>query len=194
MGFGRRSGGWSSPGKKTVGYKERDPQQRKAYLRLRERYRRRGKEFVYIDESGFAPTVTRRYAYAPKGQRVYGLCSGHRRPRTSLLAARIGQTFTAPCLFAGTCNTLLFNAWLEKELCPLLNDTHVVVMDNVPFHKSPTTSRLLHRQRATLLFLPPYSPDLNPIEHDFAAIKKIREYHAHDSLDHLIATYKYCGP
>lgn len=176
-----------------VGYRERDPQKRKVYLRLRERYHRRGREFVYVDESGFAPTVTRRYAYAPKGQRVYGLRSGQRRPRTSLIAARMGQTFAAPLLFAGSCNTALFNAWLAKELCPLLNDTHVVVMDNVPFHKSATTHTLITTTGATLLFLPPYSPDLNPIEHDFATLKKLREYHEYDTLDHLIQTYKYQG-
>jgi transposase len=67
---GMHCSGWSSPGKETPGYKERAPQQRKAYLRLRARYARRGKTFVYIDESGFAPAVTRRFAYAPKGQRV----------------------------------------------------------------------------------------------------------------------------
>jgi hypothetical protein len=114
-----------------TGYRERDLTPRKAYLRLRERYVRRGKEFVYIDESGFEPVVTRGYAYAPRGQRVYGLISGHRRPRTSLIAARIGKTFEVPFLFEGTCNTPLFNHWLEKEPCPLLNDTHVIVMDNV---------------------------------------------------------------
>lgn len=173
-----------------MGYKERDPHKRKAYLRLRDRYRRRGKEFVYVDESGFAPTVTRRYAYAPKGQRVAGRCSGHRRPRTSLLAARIGQTFAAPLLFEGTCNTSLFNAWLAYELCPLLNATHVVIMDNVPFHKGAHTHALLKATGATLLFLPPYSPDLNPIEQDFAALKKRREYNEHATLDHLISTYK----
>ena len=95
---------------------------RKAYLRLRERYRRRGKEFGYLDESGFEPFVTRRYAYAPKGQRVYGLISGHKRPRTSLLAARIGRTFEAPLLLEGTCNADVFNTWLEDHLCPLWND------------------------------------------------------------------------
>jgi transposase len=188
-----RCNGWSSPGKKTPGYKERDPHQRKAYLRLRERYARRGKTFIYIDESGFAPAVTRRFAYAPKGQRVSGLISGHRRPRTSLLAARIENTFAAPVLFAGTCNTPLFNAWLEQQLCPLLHDQHVVVMDNVPFHKSAKTKTLIHATGATLLFLPPYSPDFNPIEHDFATLKRLREYNEHQSLDTLIKTYKYQG-
>lgn len=185
-----RCSGWACPGKKTIGYRERDPQKRKASLRLRERYRRRGKEFVYIDESGFAPTVTRRYAYAPKGQRVYGLSAGARRPRTSLLAARVGNTFTAPLLFEGTCNTTVFNAWLEKALCPLLHGTHIVMMDNGTHHKSAKTKALIHATGATLLFLPPYSPDLNPLEHDFAAIKRQREYNEHEPLDHIIKRYQ----
>ena len=173
-----------------MGYKERSLRKRKAYLRLRERYARRGKEFVYIDESGFDPSVTRRYAYAPRGERVYGLRSGHRRPRTSLLAARIGTHLAAPLLFEGTCNTAVFNRWLETQLCPLLNAKQVVVMDNVPFHKSARTRELIERKGATPLFLPPYSPDLNPIEHDFATIKRIREYREHTTLDAIIRAYK----
>ncbi len=151
---------------------------------------RRGKEFVYIDESGFEPTVTRRYAYARKGKRVYGLTSGHRRPRTSLLAARIGKRLAAPILFDGSCDTAVFTWWLETQLCPLLNDTHVVIMDNAPFHKSSKTQELIESKAATLLFLPPYSPDLNPIENDFAIIKRLREYNAHATLDMIIGAYK----
>lgn len=188
-----RCSGWDCPGKKTVGYRERDPNKRKAYLRLRERYARRGKVFVYVDESGFAPAVTRRYAYAPKGQRVYGLRSGQRQPRTSLLAARIESTFTAPLLFDGSCTTALFNAWLAHALCPLLHRDHVVVMDNAPFHKSALTHALITGTGATLLFLPPYSPDFNPIEHDFASLKKIWEYNEQVTLDHLLQTYKSSG-
>lgn len=173
-----------------TGYGERDTLQRKAYLRLRERYRRRGKEVVYIDESGFEPSVTRRYAYAPKGRRVYGLISGHRRPRTSLMAARMPQGFQAPLLFEGTCSAELFNQWLENELCPLLNENHVVVMDNLPFHKGLKTRELIESKGATLLFLPPYSPDLNLIENDFATIKKIREYNELETLDNIIKLYQ----
>lgn len=172
-----------------MGYTERSQRKRKAYLRLRERYTRRGKEFVYVDESGFEPTITRQYAYAPKGRRVYGRRSGHRRPRTSLIAARIGTRFTAPLLFDGTCNTAVFNCWLDTQLCPRLNATQVVVMDNVPFHKSAKTRELIERTGATLLFLPPYSPDLTPIEHDFATLKRLREYNEHATLDSLIHAY-----
>lgn len=121
--------------KKTLGDKARDPQHRKAYLHLRERYRRRGKEFVYSAESGFAPCVTRHYAYAPTGRRVYGLRSGQRRPRTSLVAAPIADALTAPLLFEGHCNTALFTTWLQAQLCPLWHSNPVVVMDNVPFHQ-----------------------------------------------------------
>ena len=176
--------------KKTMGYKERSLIKRKAYLRLRERYIRRGKEFVYLDESGFDPAVTRRCAYAPKGERVYGLPSGQRRPRTSLIAARIGPHFAAPLLCEGTCDTAVFNRWLETQLCPLLNDNQVVVMDNVPFHKSARTRELIESKASTLLFLPSYSPDLNPIEHDFATLKRICEYNEHATLDTIISAYK----
>jgi transposase len=185
--------GWRSPGKKTLGYKERDERKRQAYLCLHERYRRQGKEFVYVDESGFAPDVTRRYAYAPKGQRVYGLVSGQRRPRTSLIAARIGPSLQAPLLFEGSCTTALFTAWLAQELCPQLHSNPGVVMDNAAFHKSALTQALITGIGATLLFLPPYSPDLNPIEHDFATLKRQREYRDHESLDTLVQTYQSFG-
>lgn len=173
-----------------IGYQERSLMQRKSFLRLRERFARRGKTFVYVDESGFAPCVTRRYAYALKGKRVYGLIGGRRRPRTSLIAARIGKQFEAPFLFEGPCNRDVFNGWLERQLCPLLGEDHIVVMDNVPFHKGKNTADLIHRTGATLLFLPPYSPDLNPIEHDFAVLKKRREYAQDETLDNIIKTYK----
>jgi putative transposase len=173
-----------------MGYHERDPQQRKRFLRLRERFLRRGKQPVHIDECGFAPSTARRYAYAPKGHRVEGLVSGHRRPRTSLLAARVDGRLEEPLLFEGTCDTVVFNAWLKTRLCPRLNDHHLVIMDNAAFHKSPETAQLIKETGATLLFLPPYSPDLNPIEHDFSALKKRREYHEHLGIDEIIKAYQ----
>ena len=98
--------------------------------------------------------------------------------------------FKCPWLFEGTCNTQLFNTWLEHEVCSLLNDTYVVILDNVPFHKSAKTRQLIQACGATLLFLPPYSPALNSIEHDFANIKKRREYGQYQSLDEIIAEYQ----
>jgi transposase len=67
----------------------------------------------------------------------------------------------------------------------------VVVMGNVSFHKSANTKELIHATGAPVLFLPPYSPDFNPIAHDFATLKRLREYNEHESLDTLVKTYKY---
>ncbi|MBL8259850.1 MAG: IS630 family transposase [Candidatus Competibacteraceae bacterium] len=175
-----------------MGYAERSAVKRKAFLRLRERYRRRGAVLVYVDESGFARSVTRRHGRALRGQKVYGVCCGRSRPRTSLLAARIeGQGFDCPVLFEGTCTAAVFNRWLETWLVPRLTAHHVVILDNAAFHQSATTRILIEQTGARLLFLPSYSPDLNPIEHDFANLKKRREYHPHLSLDDLVKSYCY---
>ena len=120
---------------------------------------------------------------------MYGVRSGNRRPRTSLIAALTEQRLTAPLLFDGTCNTAIFNAWLKQELCPLLSENTVVVMDNAAFHKSATTRTLIESTGATLLFLPPYSPELNPIEKTFANLKRLRQYNENLSLDTIINAF-----
>ena len=172
-------------------YWQADTMKRRRFLSLRERYARRGKRFVHLDESGFAASTQRTYGYAPVGVRVYGRVSAHSRPRTSLLSARDTQGLIAPILFDGSCNAALFNQWLEEHLTPELTHNDVVIMDNAAFHKTPETRRIIEAAGATLLYLPPYSPDLNPIEHDFAAIKKIREYNHTKTLDEIIKSYKY---
>ena len=187
---GTRCENWQSRIKKRMGYQERDPLRRRRFLRLRERFLRRGKQPVYIDECGFAPSVVRRYGYAPKGQRVAGLVSGHRRPRTSLIAARTDGRRVEPCLFEGTCDTVVFNTWLKTRVCPRLNAHHLVIMDNAAFQKSPETAQLIETTGATLLFLAPYSPDLNPIEQDCAALKKRREYQEQVTRDDIVNAYQ----
>ena len=74
-------------------------------------------------------------------------------------------------------------------LSPLLTDNHVVIMDNASFHKGSETAALIRTSGASLLFLPPYSPELNPIEKDFANIKRIRQYNAETSIDDIIKVY-----
>ena len=96
----------------------------------------------------------------------------------------------ATFLWQGTCNTIIFNLWCKKLLSPLLNKDSVVILDNASFHKSAQTKELVKQTGAKLLFLPPYSPDLNPIEHDFGALKKIREYNHEKSIDEIIRMYK----
>ena len=107
----------------------------------------------------------------------------------SLLHKSRGR-FTAPVLFEGACDALAFNAWLENVLCPLLDASHVVILDNASFHKSQQTEALIAACGASLLFLPPYSPELNPIERDFANIKRKWEYNAEASIDEIVKMYK----
>lgn len=149
-----------------------------------------GKIPVFVDESGFTIECVRQYAYAPRGVCVADKISSNRYRSTTLIAAQIEGRFTAPMLFGGACDTLAFNAWLENVLCPLLNASHVVILDNASFHKSPQTKRLIAACGASLLFLPPYSPELNPIERDFANIKRKWEYNSEASIDEIIKMYK----
>ena len=149
-----------------------------------------GKTPVYVDESGFLTSQLRWYAYAPKGVCVQDKISGsHRYGSTTLIVARIGGSFTAPVLFQGVSDALVFNAWLEHQLCPLLDETHVVIMDNASFHKGSETARLIAETGASLLFLPPYAPELNPIEKDFANIKRRYQYNPETSIEQIIKVY-----
>ena len=148
-----------------------------------------GKKPVYVDETGFRETSFREYAYAPKGICVEDKVPSNRYRSTTLIAARLEGRLTAPVLFAGSCDRIAFNTWLSEMLCPLLDDRHVVILDNATFHKGSETAALIRSCGASLLFLPPYSPELNPIEKDFANIKRIRQYNAEASIDEIIKMY-----
>ncbi|RKU09245.1 hypothetical protein C6501_15550 [Candidatus Poribacteria bacterium] len=175
--------------KKTIGYKERCDTKRAIYRQALAEKKAAGKTIIYADECGFRAESYRHHGYAPKGTPVLGLVSGERTRTTTLLAARIGSTFTAPCLFDGGCDSACFNAWVETYLCPQLCETSVVVLDNAKIHKTLRTRELIEASGAEILFLPPYSPDYNPIEHDFANIKRLREYKADITIDEIINMY-----
>ena len=176
--------------KKTLGYKERCDEKREIYRQALTEKHTAGKKIVYVDECGFRAESYRRHGYAPKGECVFGLISGTRTRTTTLVAARIDSTFTAPCLFDGSCDAACFNAWKpEVYLCPRLSASDVVVLDNAKIHKTLRTRELIEASGAEVLFLPPYSPDYNPIEHDFANIKRLREYNADITIDEVINMY-----
>ena len=145
---------------------------------------------VYLDESGFEPTAYRPSGWACRGHRVAGQRSGNTRPRTSLLAGKCGKRLLAPVLFEGSTNAEWFNAWLEHHLFKELAPHSILIMDNAAFHKTALTRALILQAGHTLLFLPPYSPDYNPIEQDFATIKKRRQYAPLNTpLDEIIRSY-----
>lgn len=129
-------------------------------------------KLVYVDESGVEQFLCRPYAWSIRGCPVYGQISGKRYARESFIAAKMGDKIISPLCYQGTCNTILFNMWIEKMLVPELHAGQIVIMDNAAFHKSVKTKELIEKKGCRLVFLPPYSPDLNPIEKFWANFKR----------------------
>ena len=113
----------------------------------------------------------REYGRAPRGERIYQAVAGKRRERTSIISASQHGKLVAPLVFQGNCNTEVVDTYFAQVLLPVLPPGSVIVLDNARFHQSPTTLKLVEAPGCILLFLPPYSPDLKPIEHLWAAFK-----------------------
>jgi transposase len=115
--------------------------------------------------------MARRYGRADKGARVAAAVPyGHWKTSTFLAALR-NDRITAPCVIDGAVNGHSFRAWIEQVLVPTLAPGDVVVMDNLSSHKVAGVRRAIEARGASLRYLPPYSPDLNPIEQAFAKLK-----------------------
>ena len=139
--------------------------------------------------------------WTKKGREVIGERSGKRKARTSVIAALNGDAMKAPVRFQGTANTNLFLCWIEQFLIPILTPRQTVIMDNASIHKSNKVKELIEKAGCYLMYLPPYSPDLNPIENYCAVlkthIKKIRHKFDDiiDAIDYaLINDKKYLLP
>ena len=130
---------------------------------------------MYFDESGFEETVSRQYAWAPRGTKIYGDVPGRNHKRTNLIMAQRRREWLAPMVFDCSCDAELVEAWLEKMLIPELTQPSVVIMDNASYHHKGRISELLENHGHKMLPLPPYSPDFNNIEQSFAILKKRRE-------------------
>ena len=128
---------------------------------------------VYIDEAGIDKFVTREYGWGQIGSRVHGESSGKRYARESFIAGEINGKIIAPFCYTGTCDSAIFNLWVKDFLLPELIPGTTIVMDNASIHKSDETKKLVKSYKCKILFLPAYSPDLNPIEHLWSRIKSI---------------------
>jgi transposase len=131
---------------------------------------------VYFDESGFASDTHRPHGWAIRGRQVFGRISGKHHGRTNLIMAQRGQDWLAPMLFETSCTYLTVTTWIEKMLLPALRPNSLVIMDNAPFHNKPKIAQLLDAAGHTLMPLPRYSPDFNPIEQAFANLKRQRQF------------------
>jgi transposase len=151
---------------------------------------------VFVDESGIDSYFHREYGWSKKGQLIFGEIAGKRFARESFIAAKNKSHILAPLCFEGTCNTKLFDLWVKQFLVPHLLPGQVVILDNATFHKSAKSRKLIEKAGCRLLFLPPYSPDLNPIEKFWAWFKsKIKQtVHQFSSLSEAIdMTFNNCN-
>ena len=126
---------------------------------------------VFIDESGFTTNMVRRGGRCPIGQRLMAKAPhGHWRTTTFLAALR-HDGLTAPLTLDGPMDGETFRAWTQQFLAPVLKPGDIVIMDNLSAHKVAGIREAIEEAGAHLLYLPPYSPDLNPIEQVFAKFK-----------------------
>jgi transposase len=164
--------------KKTTRYAERNFESRVNFLRILREWVKKNtsRNVVYFDESGFKQESTRSHGWAVRGEKIYGSVSGNNRKTTNLIMAQRAKKWLAPMLFEKSCTHKTVNAWLEQALIPELEEPSLVIMDNAPFHNKAHIQKLLAAHGHTLLPLPKYSPDFNPIEQSFAILKKRRMF------------------
>jgi transposase len=134
--------------------------------------------------------MVRRHGWGPRGERLRATAPhGHWRTLTFLAALRCDR-IEAPCVLDGPINGRLFTAYVEQFLVPTLRPGDLVVMDNLGSHKGRAVRRAIRAAGAHLLFLPPYSPDLNPIEQVFAKLKTLLRKAAERTVE---ATWRRIG-
>jgi len=129
--------------------------------------------FVFVDECSTNIALSPIYARAPKGERAHGKAPRNWGKNVSLVCAIDSEGVKPSMSVEGAVNGKAFEAYVERFLAPTLKRGQIVVMDNLSVHKSRRVQRLVEEAGAALLFLPPYSPDMNPIEEAFSKVKGI---------------------
>ena len=145
---------------------------------------------VFIDETWAKTNMTRTYGRSPLGTRLIEQVPAGRWQTTTFLGAMRAEGFIAPLTVDGAINGPLFRAWVEQCLAPVLRPGDIVVMDNLSSHKVAGVREAIEAAGAELRYLPPYSPDLNPIELAFSKLKKLLRDGAQRTVDKL---WDLCG-
>lgn len=145
---------------------------------------------VFIDETWAKTNMTRTYGRSERGTRLFQSVPYGRWETTTFLGAMRSTGFVAPLCVEGAINGALFQAWVEQHLVRVLRPGDLVVMDNLSSHKGPGVSAAIEAVGATVRYLPPYSPDLNPIELAFSKFKKLLRDGAARTTETL---WRLCG-
>ena len=128
-------------------------------------------KLVFIDETWISTSMTRRYGRAPRGQRCLDSAPHGHWETTTFVGALRRHRLTAPMVTDGPMDGEIFLAYVHQFLCPTLRPGDTVILDNLSSHKVRGVERAIAATGATVLYLPPYSPDLNPIEQFFSKLK-----------------------
>ena len=129
------------------------------------------RRLVFVDESGFHTSMDRLRSRAPRGERAYGKVPRNRGKTTTLIASMSLFGMGEAVCIRGATDAAVFEAYVERFLAPTLSEGQVVVLDNLGAHRPKRIREIIERRGAELVFLPPYSPDLNPIEEAFSKVK-----------------------
>jgi transposase len=130
-------------------------------------------KLVFIDETGASTKMARLYGRSKRGHRCRAAVPHGHWLTTTFTAALRRTALTAPMTLDGPMNAAAFRAYIEQVLMPTLDPGDIVVMDNLPAHKGAAVRAMIEARGASLLLLPPYSPDFNPIEMVFAKLKAL---------------------
>lgn len=136
-----------------------------------ERMRTEPHRLVFLDETSVKTNLTRLRGRTPVGERLYGTAPFGKWRTQSFIAGLTSDELIAPWVIEGAMNQAAFETYIETQLAPLLSPGTVVILDNLSTHKSPRAAETLRQHQSWFLFLPPYSPDLNPIEQAFSKLK-----------------------
>ena len=131
------------------------------------------RKLVFVDETGTNTKMVRAYGRCPRGQRLIGRQPFGHWKTTTFTAGLRWDGITAPWVLDGAMNRDAFLVYIDQVLGPTLGKGDIVVMDNLPAHKGEAVRKLIEDKGAQLMLLPPYSPDLNPIELAFSKLKSL---------------------
>jgi transposase len=172
---------WVSHIKKTFVYKERNEEKRSLYkekvitIPIAKQ--------VYVDESGINTCLVREHGRSLRGSVVLDEKPGKKYARTNVIGAVCNGKHSAITCYKNKTNSSFFEEWFDKELLKNVPPGGTIILDNASFHRKEALENLIKKKRRklALLFLPPYSPDLNPIEKSWANMKK----HLRDAISHF---------
>jgi transposase len=143
------------------------------------------RRLIFLDETWFTTSMARLFGYAPCGQRLVDFLPYGHWQTTTFVGGLTARGIIAPMVLDGAMNAAAFTAYIEQVLIKEVRPGDLVILDNLPAHKTAGVRATFTRLRINVLYLPPYSPDLNPIENAFSKLKRLVRTAAERTVDGL---------